>query len=592
MYTMTAGIKGHCTTRGTIDLVYRLQGTWFVFHGASTGYGGNGFQTSSDGITWSSLKAGVNSSTEELARSYLIEGNKITKMYPIDIDSDPNITNQELYICEGTISGTDIIWDTPQLVIPANPLGGHNEWNYYNDLKRDSSGRIHFTGRHIDENNEIYEIYWMRALNPYDISAWESPFTVVSGSPTTNGVDGHENVQLEGDEVYVIARTNSNIYVPGKPAKFYGRHFDGTNWETALTELGISDGIGGSDRRLCALLDPNESKIHLVYIDNDRNLYHRTLSKPYNSADWTAPVLVATNTFTCTMGIDTTVSPSRIALVYGNQRASNGGRWHTGELYLKWFDGQNWESNSLLISESGTIYNWFPNMIRDVSGEIGVMYLKGHWSAILDENGSLDIMFTLISDNYPTPVELTSFSATSENGQVYLNWTTSSETNNYCFEIERSLDGRNFDKIGFILGNGTVSVPQNYTFTDKNLSFGTYYYRLNQIDVNGTFKYSEIVKVTVLPPKNYDLYQNSPNPFNPETKIRYQIPEEGWVSLYIFNMKGQVVRTLVAGKRKAGYNTEIWDGRNDRGELMASGIYIYQITTNDFKKTKKMILSR
>ena len=91
------------------------------------------------------------------------------------------------------------------------------------------------------------------------------------------------------------------------------------------------------------------------------------------------------------MGIDTSISPSRIALVYGKQLATDGGRFHTGDLYLKWFDGQNWESNGLLISESGTTYNWYPNMIRDVSGDIGVMYLKGHWDA-----GSLDIMFSLI----------------------------------------------------------------------------------------------------------------------------------------------------------------------------------------------------
>ena len=77
-----------------------------------------------------------------------------------------------------------------------------------------------------------------------------------------------------------------------------------------------------------------------------------------------------------------------------------------------------------------------------------------------------------------------------------------------------------------------------------------------------------------------------------ETKISYQIPEEGWVGLHVFNMSGQVVRTLVEGKRKAGYYTIIWDGRDDRGEMVASDIYLYRIESGDFREIKKMILFR
>ncbi|MDY6853870.1 MAG: hypothetical protein SWO11_04045 [Thermodesulfobacteriota bacterium] len=392
IYTMYAGNKFHSTSRGTIDLVYHYNGVWFVFHGASQDpcceY--NGYQTSSDGITWSSLKTG-NVASNEMDRSFLCEGNKITRLFRVDTNPDPNTMNQNVYIGEGIINGSDIVWDIPELVLPAGSTGDNYGWYYYNDLRRDTTGRIHFSGRHNDNANNIFNIFWVRAQNPFDNSVWENPTTIVAGDFASTGVDGHENVQLDGDEVYIIARTNSLVYSPGNPGKFYGRHFDGMTWESVPTELGLSDGISGSDKRLCALFDPDMKRIHFVYIDDNSNLFHRTLSTPYDSSDWSAPVFIESNVFTCSMGIDTSSTPSRIALVYGKQLATDGGRFHTGELYLKWFDGKSWDSNSLLVSESGTFYNWYPNMIRDVSGDIGIMYLKGRW-----DGNSPVIMFSLI----------------------------------------------------------------------------------------------------------------------------------------------------------------------------------------------------
>ena len=134
IYTMTAGNKYHATTRSTIDLVHHLDGIWFAFHGASIDpcCGHNCFQTSQDGKNWSDIKTGTNSTTEELGRSFLIEGKKITKLFTKDLDPDPDVWNMELYIGEGTISGDDIQWDSPQILIPCDSI---NSWAYYNDLK-------------------------------------------------------------------------------------------------------------------------------------------------------------------------------------------------------------------------------------------------------------------------------------------------------------------------------------------------------------------------------------------------------------------------------------------------------------------------
>ena len=123
----------------------------------------------------------------------------------------------------------------------------------------------------------------------------------------------------------------------------------------------------------------------------------------------------------------------------------------------------------------------------------------------------------------PLPVELTSFTANANKTQVDLKWQTSIEVNNYGFEIERKLSG-NWQKIGFVQGNGNSNSPKGYTHTDKNLGGGSkFQYRLKQIDNDGKFEYSNEVEI-FLSPTEFAIYQNYPNPFNSSTTIKYQVP--------------------------------------------------------------------
>lgn len=93
-------------------------------------------------------------------------------------------------------------------------------------------------------------------------------------------------------------------------------------------------------------------------------------------------------------------------------------------------------------------------------------------------------------------------------------------------------------------------------------------------------------------PKSLELFQNYPNPFNPTTTIKYQLPKSTEVSLKIYNLLGQLVRILIDEKQMAGNYSIIWDGKNDNGQLVTSGVYMCRIQTQNFVKTKKMILIR
>ncbi len=91
-------------------------------------------------------------------------------------------------------------------------------------------------------------------------------------------------------------------------------------------------------------------------------------------------------------------------------------------------------------------------------------------------------------------------------------------------------------------------------------------------------------------PDEYALEQNYPNPFNPETRIRYAIPEQGHVSLKIYRINGQLVRILQDGSQSPGRYERIWDGNNEFGNKVSSGVYFYRLQSNSFTQVRKMIL--
>ncbi len=94
-------------------------------------------------------------------------------------------------------------------------------------------------------------------------------------------------------------------------------------------------------------------------------------------------------------------------------------------------------------------------------------------------------------------------------------------------------------------------------------------------------------------PEEYALEANYPNPFNPSTTIRYQLPAAGYVSLMVYDLTGKLIRTLVSAARPAGYHRAVWDGTDQRGATVATGVYFYRIAVdNAFVQTRKMVLMK
>ena len=91
-------------------------------------------------------------------------------------------------------------------------------------------------------------------------------------------------------------------------------------------------------------------------------------------------------------------------------------------------------------------------------------------------------------------------------------------------------------------------------------------------------------------PAEFALHQNYPNPFNPQTKIRYDLPENSMVNITVYDMLGREVKTLVNQAQNAGFKSIIWDATNDYGKAISAGIYLYQIQAGDYIHTQKMVL--
>jgi hypothetical protein len=190
------------------------------------------------------------------------------------------------------------------------------------------------------------------------------------------------------------------------------------------------------------------------------------------------------------------------------------------------------------------------------------------------------------------PVELISFTSLVNESDVRLSWSTSTETNNSGFQVERSTEGSDYVTLGFIAGHGTTTEIQNYSFIDQNVYAGKYAYRLKQIDFNGDVEYTNTIEVEVLGIKEFKLDQNYPNPFNPSTRINFSLASDSKVSVKIINLLGQEVATLVNGHMTSGSQTVSFDASS-----LNSGVYFYRIDATGidgtkFSSVKKMVFTK
>jgi hypothetical protein len=252
----------------------------------------------------------------------------------------------------------------------------------------------------------------------------------------------------------------------------------------------------------------------------------------------------------------------------------------------------------------------------DAAMKVEATFTNAGWDFVLETtNGThdywdMDSTDKVTNSGYPflswqnggavaLPVEMASFSVTSSQLSANLQWKTATEVNINGFEIQRSaisLSSSNpqstistpqWSDIAFVEGHGTSSAPNSYSFVDRDLSAGTYSYRLKQIDNNGSVRYSKTVTIEVgNAPHVFTLSQNYPNPFNPTTTIEFTLPADGRVTLKVYDILGREVATLLDENRKAGeYQQVVFDASR-----YSSGVYFAVLQSGGTQLIRKMLM--
>jgi hypothetical protein len=172
-----------------------------------------------------------------------------------------------------------------------------------------------------------------------------------------------------------------------------------------------------------------------------------------------------------------------------------------------------------------------------------------------------------------------------------LSWDPCPDTDFEYFNIYRSTDP-DFVPSPSDLVHSTTGTGWN----DPEYDGWAVYYKVTALDFVGNesdpASAGTVTAVTIpVIPKTFELYPNVPNPFNPTTSIRYDVPPSGGaVTLHIYDVSGRLVRTLVDGPQTAGQKIAVWNGRDNRGRGVASGIYFYRLQGPGYEKTLKMVL--
>ena len=182
--------------------------------------------------------------------------------------------------------------------------------------------------------------------------------------------------------------------------------------------------------------------------------------------------------------------------------------------------------------------------------------------------GTLQTIVITFTINSALPISLSSFDGKKVNNQNQLSWTTETEKNGSLFEVEKSVNGKSWAKLGEVAAKGNTTRRENYSFTDKNPA-ATNYYRLKMVDRDGSYEYSKIVSANNGKSVAVNLF---PNPVQERLNLNIESQDINEVNVQVINMNGQVV--LVSNNTIGRSNTPISIDANE----LQSGIYFIKIT--------------
>ena len=407
-----------------------------------------------------------------------------------------------------------------------------------------------------------------------------------------------KNINIVDNHVYY----DDSVYV------YYGGNGGGiccySNSNPSISNVTVSDNsafyINGKGGGICCLYNSSPNLNNVIIKDNSA-MNGGGIFISYNSCPNLNNVIIRSNTATYIDGHGGGIfcysysNPSLINVIIEKNTAQGNG----GGILCGWYSSPN--ITNVIINDN-IAYSWntgsggggiccshsSPNLINvTLCNNIVENSYNNGGGIFCGYDSNLDLVNSILWNNSPQEIYIESGSVTAtysdiqggwsgtgnidadplfadpENGDFHLTWTN--------FPIPDSTMSPCID-------TGDPNSPLDPDSTRADM--GAYYFDQTQTEVGNT----SVLQARFL------LYQNYPNPFNPKTKIQYSIPKDARVELKIYNIKGQLVKTLFNQKQKRGIYTLIWDGKDNKGRCVGTGVYLYQLKAGNNSTIKKMIL--
>jgi len=395
-----------------------------------------------------------------------------------------------------------------------------------------------------DSQNNLYITYTYNCGNPYQTEIYFVKF---------NGLDWSEPVSISGtyngsNNSTIITDNSNRVYAFwfwfGPYGQIYYRYLDNDQWGEIICPYGETDDF----YIICEAVVDSENNLHCVGAFNYswQTSYDEKTSYyffDYQNNNWQKPIVLGYDT--CWQGCDIALDSNEYPHIVWRQYVNSNIPPNAGTLY-SYFDGQNWTEPEIIVEDS-----W-----RQV--------------IVIDNN---DIIHLVEKEKYDTGSAIVH----------YLVYYTNINNIWQGIIIVESENVASLPKLE-IINNKLYLIY----FNSDNPSVTDIYFMKKDITTNMI----EDNFINILSYKNISLSQNYPNPFNPHTKINFSLKKGGKTTLKIFNVKGQFVKLLIHEKLLSNDHSVNWDGKDDTGKQVSSGVYFYKLKAGDFETTKKMLLMK
>ncbi len=447
-------------------------------------------------------------------------------------------------------------------------------------LKTTDSGN-EWTITQINTQDDIHSIYFIDSLNGWAVLYEYDPDRHGSIIHTTDGGSNWiEQYTVSGVVLHDVYFTDINHgYVVGSSGFIYETNNGGEQWFSVSPVSGywlyscyfFNSDIGwvggGLDGYLLRTIDGGQNWSFISIPTNERMMSIYYTNNNYGWACGAGGKVIRTTNG----GLDWSLGNSGVNIELRDI------------IFIDQNEGWSVGLNGRIIHSLDGGANWNIQNSGLNSHLYGVYFADALTGWAVGDNGTI-----LKTENGGTPVELVSFSANYINGVVKLNWITASELNNSGFEVERKSEYTQWKEIGFVKGSGTTTETKTYSFSDhlSGVNENKLFYRLKQIDYDGSYKYSNEISVKINnTPASFELSQNYPNPFNPTTTIKYKVPIDAYVILKIYDEVGNEIATLINKRQLAGEYNIVFDAKD-----LSSGIYYYKLNADEYIAIKKLVL--